>query len=200
MDFILEGAGLFIYPLGLCSFVALFVIIERLISLRTGRIIPRKVADALVSGNLANYAGDQKTSVGRIIYFCKTSNPDCEAIKAYAQLEMSRLEKGMFLLDVAISAAPLLGLMGTVAGLVSVFSVSDMPSQETISRGVGLALSTTLLGLAIAIPSILGSSFLYRRIDTLCARINICVERLIDLQNNSKLDKESREMATGKLR
>lgn len=191
MDFLLEGAGLFIYPLGLCSFVALFVIIERLISLRTSRVIPHKVADALVSGDLADCDGDQKTAVGRIIYFCKASNPDGEAIKAYAQLEMSRLEKGMFLLDVAISAAPLLGLMGTVAGLVSVFSVSDIPSQETISRGVGLALSTTLLGLAIAIPSILGSSFLYRKIDTLCARINICVERLIDLQSASKLARKA---------
>lgn len=184
MDFIIEGAGLFLYPLGLCSFVALFVIIERLISLRSGKIIPRRISDAIFSRDISNLEADTKTCVGRIVYFCKSSNPDCEAIKAYAQLEMSRLEKGMFLLDVAISAAPLLGLMGTIAGLVSVFSVVGSPTQEDISRGVGLALSTTLLGLSIAIPSILGSSYLYRRIDMLCARINICVEKLIDIRNS----------------
>lgn len=184
MDFILQGAGLFIYPLGLCSFVALFVIIERLFALRESRVIPRRAAEALLSGDLGGLEGDLNTSVGRIIYFCRNSNPDAEAVKAFASLEMTRLERGMFLLDAAVSAAPLLGLLGTVAGLVSVFSGDSIPTQEAITKGVGLALSTTILGLSIAIPSILGSSFLYRKIDTLCARINICVERLIDVHSS----------------
>ncbi len=188
MDFILEGAGYFIYPLGLCSIITVYVIFERCLSLRTGNIIPKHVASALISGTILDEDEDLKTSVGRIIYFFKNSNPDAEAIKAFAQLEMTRLERGMFLLDVVISAAPLLGLLGTVAGLVTVFATSDtgLPSPEIISRGVGLALSTTVMGLAIAIPTILGNSFLNRRIDTLSARINICVERLIDIRNNTK--------------
>ena len=149
MKFLLEGAGLFIYPLALCSL-----------------------------------AGASNTTVGRIVAFCRSANPDAEAIKAFAQLEMTRLERGMFLLDVIVGVAPLLGLLGTVAGLVSVFSVDGAPTQEIITRGVGLALSTTIIGLAIAIPAMLGSSYLYRKIDTLGARINICVERLIDIRNS----------------
>lgn len=185
MEFLIQGSGVFIYPLGLCSFVALYVVIERLISLRSSKVVPTEIANALISGKLLKYDADLKTSVGRILYFYKHSNPDAEAIKAFAQLEMSKLERGMFLLDVCVAAAPLLGLLGTVAGLVSVFAGDSIPSPEVITKGVGLALSTTIMGLSIAIPSILGSSFLYRRIDTLCAKINICVERLIDIRTNS---------------
>ena len=108
------------------------------------------------------------------------------ARKAFAQLEMTRLERGMFMLDIIISAAPLLGLLGTVAGLVTVFATDDsIPSPETISKGVGLALSTTIMGLSIAIPAIVGNSYLNRRIDKLCARLNVCVESLIDIQAKS---------------
>lgn len=188
MDFILEGAGLFIYPLGLCSLIAVYVIAERILALRNGRIISRKAMRALISGNILKENLSENTLAGRIVKFSKEENPDPEALKAFAELEITRLERGMFLLDVVISAAPLLGLLGTVAGLVTVFASADgaLPSPELISRGVGLALSTTVLGLSIAIPAILGNSFLNRRIDKICARINICVERLIDLQNSAK--------------
>lgn len=180
MDFVLEGAGVFIYPLGLCSFIAVFIVLERLLALRGSRVLPRLLEESVIAGNVPESSGDLlKSSLGRIIYFCRNANPDAEAIKAFAQLEMTRLERGMFLLDSVIAAAPLLGLLGTVAGLVSVFSVGDMPSQDSIARGVGLALSTTILGLAIAIPSILASSYLYRKIDTLNAALNVCAERLV---------------------
>lgn len=180
MDFLLQGAGIFIYPIGLCSVIALFVIIERLISLRTSNVVPNTLAGYLLSGNLEKCAPKDNSSLGRIIKFFNENKPDSEELKSFARLEMTRLERGMFLLDAAISAAPLLGLLGTVAGLVSVFSESA-PTQEAITRGVGLALSTTILGLLIAIPAIVGSLFLYRKIDTLCARLDVCTERLVKM-------------------
>lgn len=184
MNFILEGAGGFIYPLGLCSLLALFIIIERLISLRDSKVIPRSVANALIEGKIDELEPDLSTTAGRIIYFFQKSSPDSEALKAFVQLEITRLERGMFWLDIVISAAPLLGLLGTVAGLVTVFATGEsgeLPSPEAISRGVGLALSTTVIGLSIAIPAVVGNSYLNRRIEKLCARLNIGVERLIDL-------------------
>lgn len=187
MNFILDGAGVFIYPLGLCSFMALFIIFERMISLRDSKVIPREVADSLIAGKIPELKNDLGSSIGRILYFYRNSSPDAEALKAFAQLEMTRLERGMFWLDFVISGAPLLGLLGTVAGLVTVFAAEgSVPSPDTISRGVALALSTTMLGLCIAIPSIAGSSYLNRKIDKLCARINICVERLIDIRKEQK--------------
>ena len=178
MDFILEGAGIFIYPLGLCSIAALFIIIERLISLRSAKVVPSRIEKSLYEGELPEIEG--KSSMGRIVGFYKRTNADAEALKAFAQLEITRLDRGMFVLDIVISAAPLLGLLGTVAGLVGVFASGDgIPSPESISKGVGLALSTTILGLSIAIPAIIASSFLNRRIDKLAARMNVCVERML---------------------
>ncbi len=181
MEFILQGAGIFIYPLGLCSVAAVFIIIERLLSLRSGKVVPRKIEKLLFEGKLPEV--EDKSSAGRIVSFYKLANIDDKALKAFAQLEITKLDRGMFILDIVISAAPLLGLLGTVAGLVSVFSTSDgIPSPEVISKGVGLALSTTILGLTIAIPAIVGSSFLNRRIDKLAARLNVCVERLLSIK------------------
>ena len=89
----------------------------------------------------------------------------------------------MFILDIVISAAPLLGLLGTVAGLVGVFASGDgIPTPESISKGVGLALSTTIIGLSIAIPAIIGSAYLNRKIDKLAARLNVCIERLLNIK------------------
>ena len=186
MKFVLEGAGIFLYPLLLCSFVAFYIIAERLVALRESKVVPRQIASALLSGKIPEHEGDLSTTVGRILFFNRNSNPDPEALKAFAQLEITRLERGMFALDIVVSAAPLLGLLGTVAGLVTVFATGEStPSPESISRGVALALSTTILGLCIAIPAIVGNSYLNRRIDKLCARINICVERLIDIKRES---------------
>ncbi len=181
MKFILEGSGAFIWPLGLCSLLAVYIIVERLISLRMSKVLPRALARALFSDKPEEIKGDKKSTVGRIVLFDRESNPDPEALKAFANFEMGKLERGMFWLDVVISAAPLLGLLGTVAGLVTVFAEAT-PSPETISRGVGLALSTTIIGLSIAIPSIAGNSYLNNRIDTLCSKINLCVERLIAIR------------------
>ena len=177
MKFILEGAGIFIYPLLLCSFVGIYIIFERLVALRESKIVPRQIASALLSGKISDHEGDLSTTVGRILFFNRNSNPDPEALKAFAQLEMTRLERGMFALDIVISAAPL---------LVTVFASGEAsPTPEAISRGVALALSTTILGLCIAIPAIVGNSYLNRKIDKLCAQINICVERLIDIRRES---------------
>ncbi len=188
MDFILEGAGIFIYPLGLCSFLALYIMIERFIALRESKVIPRDISNALISGRIPDVKGDFGTAAGRIINFYTNSNPEPEALKAFAQLEVSRMERGMFWLDVVISAAPLLGLLGTVAGLVTVFATADggIPEPESISRGVGLALSTTILGLSIAIPAVVANSYLNRRIDKLCARINIGIECLIEMSHSKR--------------
>lgn len=182
MNFIFEGIGIFAYPLGLCSLLAVYIAIERLISLRTSKIIPDTISNALVSGKDIQALGNLNSVAGRIVCFEKSTDADADALKAYAELELTKLERGMFLLDIVVSAAPLLGLLGTVAGLVEVFSGSGVPEPEVIAKGVGLALSTTIVGLAIAIPALAVDSYLYRKIDTLSAKINICVERLLDIK------------------
>jgi hypothetical protein len=119
-----------------------------------------------------------------VVKFFVKSNPDGESLKAFAQLELTRLERGVFLLDTVVGVAPLIGLLGTVYGLFSLFPQSQdgMPSNATLTRGVGLALTTTILGLLIAIPSLVFSSYIARRLEVHSARMNMLVERLLELR------------------
>ena len=186
---IIQGAGVFIYPLGLCSVIAVFVIAERLLALRTRRILPQELLDALVAGG-DNALPDNGDSVGaRIVRFFSRRRPDAEAFKAYVRLELSRLERGVFVLDIIIAAAPLIGLLGTVVGLVQVFSANvspdGVPETQAFVTGVSLALTTTVLGLAIAIPSLVFHGIIVRRIDLLAARLDMLAERLLETSRAS---------------
>ncbi|MCH2156136.1 MAG: MotA/TolQ/ExbB proton channel family protein [Opitutales bacterium] len=194
MKELIENAGIFAWPLGLCSVLAIYIILERLLALRPGRIIQRNVVQHYIDGNLESIPSETLTVSGRIASFFRTNKPDAEGIKAYARLEVARMERGMFVLDVVIGAAPLLGLLGTVTGLVRVFENvnvdTGLPDPTGFVQGVALALTTTILGLSVAIPALIGNAFLHRRIDILSARLEVGVERLIDLANQREKQPE----------
>lgn len=177
------NTGIFLYPLAVCSFIAVFITVERLIALRNSKIIPRPAVDAFVSGQVGQIQPNQGSVMGRIVGFHRESDPDPEALKAFARLEVSRMERGIFLLEVVIGAAPLLGLLGTVTGLTQVFGgfsvETGLPEPAAFIKGIALALNTTILGLAIAIPALAAHSYLLRRVESLAARISVGVECLV---------------------
>lgn len=191
MQKLLEGAGPFVWPLGFCSFLAVFIIVERLLALRGPRVMPAPLMEAIVDGEPeAAAAAHRHTAGGRIVRFWLDHGPDPEALKAYAKLEMTRLERGLFILDTIVGIAPLLGLLGTVYGLFVLFpSDGTKPDTPTLLRGVGLGLTSTMIGLFIAIPALVGSNYLGRRLELLSARVNLAVERLAALRTQ----RESRE-------
>lgn len=177
-----ENAGIFAWPLGLCSVLALFITIERLVALRRSKVIPRHLQEAFVRGEIPD-VGDSRSVTGRILLFYHNRKFDAEQLKAYARLQVTHMERGIFILEIIVSAAPLLGLLGTVTGLVKVFSKispdTGLPDPSAFVEGIAMALTTTILGLAIAIPSLAFASYLNRRIDTYAAQIGVGVERLI---------------------
>ncbi|MFO8026831.1 MAG: MotA/TolQ/ExbB proton channel family protein [Opitutales bacterium] len=181
---VLSNTGIFLYPLAACSFVAVFITVERLLTLRNSKIIPRSAVDAFISGREHEIEADQKSVVGRIVGFYREHSPDPDALKAFARLEVSRMERGLFLLEVVIGAAPLLGLLGTVTGLTHVFgnfsAETGLPEPEAFIKGIALALNTTIIGLAIAIPALAAHSYLLRRVDSLAARLSVGVECLME--------------------
>ncbi|MDR2430124.1 MAG: MotA/TolQ/ExbB proton channel family protein [Puniceicoccales bacterium] len=183
MNTLVEGAGHFIWPLGFCSFLAAFIAIERLIALRPGNIMPEAVTALLARGDLSSPLPrrDGDTLGGRLVHFCKKNNPDTETFKAYAQMELSQLERGLFLLDTIVSVAPLIGLLGTVYGLFMLFPEKGLPNTATLTHGIGLALTTTILGLLVAIPALICSNYIARRLEVISARVNLAVERLLAL-------------------
>jgi biopolymer transport protein ExbB len=176
-------AGVFIYPLGLCMLIAVFVITERSYSLRRGLTFPRKVERALMSGEFPDNKWKKRSSAERIVFVAIHEKPSSESLRAYARLEIAAFEQGLFLLEVVVAGAPLIGLLGTVTGLVKVFS--SMPSSmggggDFFSEGIALALLTTIIGLAIAIPALIGYSYLIRVVEKRTASIDWLTARLLD--------------------
>lgn len=180
METIIRGAGWFLWPLGACSLLAAFIVIERLIALRAARILPAEALELILAGDFSAIAKAFPNSVaGKIVMFALDENPDREALTAYARLECSRMERGLFILDSVVAIAPLIGLFGTVYGLFTLFpETGGLPDQVSLTRGVGLALTTTMLGLFIAIPALFANNWISRKIDVLASRLALLTERL----------------------
>ena len=188
---IIEGSGVFIYPLGLCSILGIFVIFERGISLRLENILPKALVDKVIAGQI----DDPHTSesvLSRILDFFNHRSQEVDKIRAFTNLEVNRMERGLVILEIVTGAAPLLGLLGTVTGLVQVFAGTSIetgiPDQTAFITGVALALTTTMIGLTVAIPSLVAYNIFQRRIDTYTVQLDAMIERLHSLsQPNTKL-------------
>lgn len=183
---VFKGAGLLIYPLALCSIAAVFIICERLYALRQAAVLPDDLVDAVVHGR--PYSGGPHSVLARILQFATEQNHDPEAVKSFARLEVNKMERGVPYLEVIYAAAPLIGLTGTVTGLLQVFSQispdTGLPDPVAFTKGVALALSATVIGLSIAIPSLVGAGFLQRRVENYAVRLDVLLERV--LSRNAK--------------
>ena len=179
-----QQLGFFIYPFGICMLISIFVTCERLFSLRSGLTFPRKVAKALRNGEFPNRQWKKRSSAERIVWVATKEKTSIDSLRSYTRLEISSMGRGLFLLEVVVSAAPLLGLLGTVTGLVQVFS--QMPSDggtgntSIFSEGIAMALLTTIAGLAIAIPTLISHSYLVRLIEKRATALDWLTERLVD--------------------
>jgi biopolymer transport protein ExbB len=181
MDLVVN-VGVFIYPLAVCSLIAVFIVTERFISLRASKVIKPDVINALIHKDAEKMRSDMGSTMGRIINFHRERNPSSEALAAFARMEVGQLERGLFLLEAVISAAPLIGLLGTVTGLTQVFgnffAESGLTNPDAFTSGIAMALNTTIIGLTIAIPSLVAHAFLLRRVEWLAAQIAMGVECL----------------------
>ncbi|MFN5559673.1 MAG: MotA/TolQ/ExbB proton channel family protein [Opitutaceae bacterium] len=178
---IFKGADFLIYPLGLCSVVMVFILGERSYALRKAAVMPQDLVDAVVDGK--PITGGQHSVLARIIAFAERHPGDAGAVKAFARLELNRMERGLPYLDIIYAAAPLIGLTGTVWSLLRVFSAisgeTGLPDPVQFTSGVALALSATLLGLTIAIPALVGGGYLQRRVESFAAQLDVLLERII---------------------
>ena len=178
---IAKEAGVLIYPLGACSIVAVFIICERAYALRDAAIIPEDLADSILQGRPAS--GGPHSVLGRIVQFSEKHPGDDDGAKAYARLEVIKMERGVSYLDVIYTGSPLIGLIGTVFGLLTAFSVIDpetrMPDPVKFTESVGYALSATLIGLVVAVIALAGNGYLHRRIDKQAARLDVLLERTL---------------------
>jgi biopolymer transport protein ExbB len=185
-DFLTKG-GLFMVPLALTSVIGMTAILYKFLSLSRNRVIPdalaRKVADfqELAAADriqpvLREFEAGESTlaRLGAVAlrHRGKPQRDIILAVEASAREETSRLHAGIGVLDIVITVAPLLGLLGTASGLVTIFQgLGDTADQSAIARGIAIALNTTILGLAIAVPCVVAHGYFPRRIEVLTARL-----------------------------
>jgi biopolymer transport protein ExbB len=175
--------GVVMIPLGLCSVVGLALAVERMIGLSHDRIIPPGFIDGLKQafgkGNDAGVAGairfceESTAPIGRVFQAGLLSLPMGpsgveKAIEDAGSREVNKLKRSVRGLSILASISPLLGLLGTVYGLISVFqsaSVGGMGKADVLAKGIYEALVTTAAGLTIAIPVLLAYQYLASKVD-----------------------------------
>lgn len=185
--------SLFMWPLLLCSVIAVAVIVHRLVSLRGGQVLPGPLANALEAGDqegVRKALEHDGSALGRVCQKALTkTHPDRAAAvssaEAIAREEVTKLQAGLTTLEVIITIAPLLGLLGTVSGLVTVFSGlgeddGTAPSGSGIARGIAEALNTTIAGLVVAVPAVIAHGYFQRKIDRLTVRMEGVLHQAIE--------------------
>jgi biopolymer transport protein ExbB len=137
--------------------------------------------DKIIEGKMPD--GGRHSVMARIVEYAGRHKDDAEAVKAFARLEINRMERGIPYLDVIYVAAPLLGLTGTVTGLLRVFGQispeTGLPDPVAFTKGVSLALSATLIGLLVALLALVPAGYLQRKIENYAAKIDLLLERIL---------------------
>lgn len=103
-------------------------------------------------------------------------------LQTRARREVASLERGLVVLEIVIGIAPLLGLVGTVYGLITLFgglSAGGMGDYAVLAKGVSLALTTTLMGLLIAIPALVGWSYYSKKVETLAVEMETMCDEFL---------------------
>ncbi|HON08845.1 MAG TPA: MotA/TolQ/ExbB proton channel family protein, partial [Verrucomicrobiota bacterium] len=110
----------------------------------------------------------------------KEENED--ALQTHARQEIVKLERGLVVLEIVVGIAPLLGLVGTIFGLMTLFSdlgKSGIPDPSTLATGIAVILNATLLGLLIAIPCLIAWNYFNNKVQAMVVEMEtICTEFL----------------------
>lgn len=191
LDFFLKG-GVFMIPLLALSIVALAVILLRQAALRREAVIPQALAaeiQRLEPGddldNLQKLTTTKPSPLARIIavllkHLTWPRAEAAEAVQTQARREVARMESGLVLLEITTGVAPLLGLLGTLAGLVGIFAnLGGGGDPVAVARGIAEALNTTIVGLAVAAPSLIAHNYYQRRVEVMALEMESLVGDLL---------------------
>jgi biopolymer transport protein ExbB len=183
--------GPIMWPLLLTSLVALTVVIERLFFLARERFrrdpdTVERIFSALERGDredAAKAGSDSRDYVARVLTFAlnQRDQSHTNALLRGANRELKRFNRGLSVLDTVITLAPLLGLLGTVTGMIRSFSLlggEELGAPAAITGGIAEALIATAFGLGIAITSLLPFNLLNTKMEEARHEIEDAAARL----------------------
>ncbi len=198
---IIQAAGWPIWPLVACSILALALVIERFLSLKVARVAPPRLLDEAISVSRSTVPGpdvvsqlEQNSALGEVLASglrALNSDPRCTESDLRATMEGTgravahRLERYLSALATIASAAPLLGLFGTVVGMIEIFgsqaptggATGGNPAQ--LAHGISVALYNTAFGLIIAIPALIFWRYFRARVDAYLLTLELASERFV---------------------
>lgn len=195
--------GIFMGPLVFTSVVAVAAIVYKARSLRRAWLVPPELErqlDMLGSRSasqetlaaVARAAKERRSSLARLCGVAlghPTGEPEAvtQAVEASAREEILRMQVGLSLLDVVITVAPMLGLLGTASGLVIIFGgLGESSDYVLITKGIAQALNTTIVGLAVALPCVVAHSYFDRRIERFIARMEVLTGKLVSFLRDGR--------------
>lgn len=185
----------------LTSICAVAFIIERGRALRWSNVIPPEIEREMeICSNSSDvetlrYHCSQKPSVfSRLLILAidhlnLPKNENVDIMQTQARHEIVQLERGMVVLEIIVGIAPLLGLVGTIHGLITLFgdlSKAGLGDNAAFAKGIAIALNTTLMGLLIAIPSIIAWSYYTKKIESLTVSLERLCEEFLRTQYRKK--------------
>ena len=191
---LIEKSGPLFYALALCSVIASVVTIERFLALRRSRVLPRhiiEVVEAIQPGKDLSVALEVcRRSPGAFsdVMRAGLENADRpwevmrDAVLDAGRQEAPALERNLFWLQTVAQAGPLLGLLGTVFGMIKMFSslsLSGLGDPNALSLGISEAMLTTAEGLCIGIPALVAYNYLNSRAEHYIAEIEAYASRLV---------------------
>jgi len=185
---------LIIIVLVVTSITAVTFIVERGLALRIKKVVPQALIDAVLNYGssrdlqmLKSVCAQNASPLAKLLLFSTDhlDMPKSETsalIETRARYEISKLERGLVVLEIIVGIAPLMGLVGTIFGLIMLFGAMDQGAAQDTSKfaaGISTALYATLIGLLIAIPALIAWSYFSRKVESFAVRMEaICDEFL----------------------
>lgn len=191
---LMQDGGIVMIPLLLCSVVALAVTLERLYSLRFSRIVRPEISAVLDAAHdeegvstVIEVCRRHPGPFARIVAVCLearslAADDAREVVSDVGRREIHEIRRGLPVLETIAGVAPLLGLLGTVFGMIRVFRTmaqGGIGQAEVLSGGISEALVTTATGLLIAIPTFVAHSYFSHKTEDLVVDIEERVNRFL---------------------
>ena len=183
--------------LALTSVVGLTFIVERALMLRWAKVVPPQITDTLAACKSRDgvkalrRACEQKPSpLGRLLLLAADhldwpKDDNVDALQTAARHEIVRLERGLVVLEIIVGIAPLIGLVGTIAGMMSLFGdigQTGLNDAARLAKGIALILNATLIGLLIAIPSLIAWSYFSKKVEVFAVEMEALCDDFIRRQ------------------
>jgi biopolymer transport protein ExbB len=209
-ELVREG-GWVMLPIIICSIAAMAIIVERVWALRRKRICPRDLVDQIwqwaKSGHLdvSRVSALRATSpLGQVLAAGLMNLQHSREIMKESIEEAGRhvvleLEKYLNTLGTIAAVTPLLGLYGTVLGMIKIFSSissSGVGNPAVLAGGISEALFTTVAGLTVAIPSLMAHRFFQRRVDELVSTMEQEALKMVEILHGERENDEFEENAS----